>query len=367
MPEASPLCLVLGNMLQYGDLSFRDFVEVAMYHPQFGYYSRGANPVGKEGDYITSPLLSPAFSFALNRLIREFLSRAGDGKSTIVDVGCGDGSLIHSLSSAAASSDLTFAGVDRSLERAIDGQGVAFATGLREIPSGSNQLVIANELFDALPFARLVRRGDELHELWVAEREGDLDWNEHEASLEYEQYFADRGVELAEGQFADVSLDWTSQYEELCSFVTHGLLVTFDYGFPVDKLFDRRARRFGTAAAYSRQRVTRDLLASPGEQDLTCHINFTDLIRTGERHGFRTLFFDRQALFLLSLGITEHALFTPSTEMRVGSIEEGVALREQREEARRLVLPDGIGEETRVLVQARGVPEEGWSFQRALY
>jgi SAM-dependent MidA family methyltransferase len=354
-------------MLQYGDLSFRDFVEVAMYHPQFGYYSRRANPVGKGGDYITSPLLSPAFSFALSRLIREFLSRAGDGKSTIVDVGCGDGSLIHSLSSAAASSDLTFAGVDRSLERAIDGQGVAFATGLREIPGGSNQLVIANELLDALPFARLVRRGDELHELWVAEREGDLDWNEHEASLEYEQYFADRGVELAEGQFADVSLDWTSQYEELCSFVGHGLLVTFDYGFPVDKLFDRRARRFGTAAAYSRQRVTRDLLANPGEQDLTCHINFTDLIRTGERNGFRTLFFDRQALFLLSLGITEHALFTPSTEMRVGSIEEGVALREQREEARRLVLPDGIGEEIRVLVQARGVPEEGWSFQRALY
>ena len=60
------------NMLHYGDLSFRDFMEVAMYHPESGYYARGHNPVGRSGDYVTSPLLSPAFSFALGGLIREF-------------------------------------------------------------------------------------------------------------------------------------------------------------------------------------------------------------------------------------------------------------------------------------------------------
>ncbi|MGZ7080027.1 MAG: SAM-dependent methyltransferase, partial [Thermoanaerobaculia bacterium] len=218
-----------------------------------------------------------------------------------------------------------------------------------------------------MPFARLVGRGDDIHELWVTERDGQLDWAEHEASFEYAQYFADRGIELAEGQFADVSLDWTAAYEELCSFVNRGLIVTFDFGFTADKLFDRRARRFGTAAAYAQHRVTRDLLANPGEQDLTCHINFSDLIETGERNGFRTLFFDRQAKFLLSLGITGHELFTSSTELTIATLEEGIALRESREDARRLVLPDGIGEDIRVLVQSRGMPEEGWSFQRALY
>jgi SAM-dependent MidA family methyltransferase len=244
---------------------------------------------------------------------------------------------------------------------------VTFVTSLHQVPRGDSQLVIANELFDAFPFARLVRRGTELHELWVAERDGELDWAEHEASLEYEQYFSDRGIDLADGQFADVSLEWAAHYQDLCSFVTRGLIVTFDYGFPSAKLFDRRARRFGTAAAYSRHQVTRDLLASPGEQDLTCHINFSDLIDTGERNGFDTLHFDRQARFLLSLGITAHPLFTPVFDTHIESAEEGLALREQREDARRLVLPDGIGEDIRVLVQARGMGEERWSFQRKLF
>jgi SAM-dependent MidA family methyltransferase len=364
------LPVVLRNMLQYGDLTFRDFMEVAMYHPQFGYYSRAESPIGREADYITSPLISPAFSFALGRLIHEFLGRLGDEESSIVDVGCGDGGLIHPLyASLDPAGRARFTGVDRSLERLTEANrpGVDYATGLAQVSRGTNQLVFANELFDAIPFARLVRRGEELHELWVTERDGRLDWAEHEASFEYEQYFADRSLELAEGQFADLSLDWSPLYEELCTFVTRGLIVTFDYGFTADKLFDRRARRFGTAAAYSQHRVTRDLLANPGGQDLTCHINFTDLIEAGERNGFRTLFFDRQATFLLSLGITEHELFTSSTELNVATIEEGLSLREAREDARRLVLPDGIGEDIRVLVQGRGVPEEGWSFQRALY
>jgi SAM-dependent MidA family methyltransferase len=340
-------------------------MEVALYHPEFGYYSSQTNPIGRGGDYVTSTHLSPAFSFALTELVREFLSRTGDGKSTIVDAGCGDGALIRSLSRFALPAH--FAGVDRSLERIGDPEGVQFTPNLRDVEKNDAQLVIANELFDALPFARLVRRGDELHELWVAEHEGSLDWNEHEATLDYEQYFEDRGVELAEGQFADVSLDWSHVYADLCAFVTRGLIVTLDYGFTSDKLFDRRARRFGTAAAYSQHRVTRDLLANPGEQDLTCHINFSDLIDTGERLGFRTLFFGAQAKFLLCLGITNHELFTSSTELAVDSLDEGVKLREQREDARRLVLPDGIGEEIRVLVQGRGVPEEGWSFQRKLF
>jgi SAM-dependent MidA family methyltransferase len=226
--------------------------------------------------------------------------------------------------------------------------------------------VISNELFDALPFARLVRRED-LHELWVTERDGGFDWSEHEAEARYADYFADHGIELRNGQFADVSLEWGAMYDDLSHFVSKGLIVTFDYGYPAEQLFSGRVRRFGTAAAYRGQRVSRGLLANPGEQDLTAHINFTDLQRAGERNGLSTLFFDRQAKFLLSLGATEHELIAPLDERRIDSLQEAVELREQREQARRLVLPDGIGEEIRVLVQGKGMQEHGWSFQRKLF
>lgn len=353
MPGEASMKDVLRNMLHYGDLSFRDFMELALYHPEFGYYARPENPVGKGADYVTAPLLSPVFSFALSNLVRDFVSRSEGAVCSIVDIGCGDGGLIESIARGEWPESVRFFGVDRSLER-IDCGEAKYVRTIDELPRDGVHLFLSNELYDAFPFARLVKRGEHVHELWVKERDGVLDWSEHEAPPIYDDYFAAQGVELAEGQFADVSLEWEAFHADVAKFLRRGLIVTIDYGYPADKLFHPRARRFGTAAAYRGQRVSRDLLADPGEQDLTAHINFGDLERAGELHGMKTLFFDRLAKFLLSLRITEHELFRPVHELEIDDPEQGLALMEAREEARRLVLPDGIGEEMRVLVQGKG-------------
>ena len=366
-PVADPAGALHGvrKLLAYGDLSFRDFMEVALYHPEFGYYSRVASPIGKDGDYVTSPLLSPVFSFALSRLATEFVRRAGDEVSTVVDIGCGDGLLINTICSQwspAGPAAPRFFGVDRAPDRALPGCATVVRT-LHEVPFGRSNLLISNELFDAFPFARLVQRGEDLHELWVTDEGEALGWKERETTAEYQDYFAARGITLEEGQFADISLEWEAFYRDLCERSGSGMIVTFDYGYPEDRLF--RFRRFGTAAAYGSHRVTRDLLANPGQQDLTAHINFTDLIRAGERAGFKTLFFDRQAKFLLALGATEHPLLQPPAE--VSSLDEAVELVQQRQDAKRLILPDDIGNDIRVLVQVKDVAVDGWSFQRALF
>ena len=355
---------VIHNRLISGDLPFRDFVELVLYHPELGYYRQARSPVGKSADFVTSPALSPVFSFGLSKLVHEFLSRAGGGTSQIVDVGAGRGELINGLKEVGRWPLAVGRG-----EGSANGQqptanfiNIERGQSIADLPPADARLVISNELFDAQPFARLVRRGGALCELTVVERDGQLDWGEREADPRYHAYFAERDIELDDGQFADVSLDWTALYDEICRAVPRGLVVTFDYGYQEETLFRSRLRRYGTAAAYAGQRVSRDLLANPGRQDLTAHINFTDLIRAGERNGFTTLFFDRQAKFLLALGVTEHELFKPLEE-----IDGGLDLLDRRDEARRLVLPDGIGEEIRVLVQGKGVPEEGWSFQRRLW
>ena len=97
MPVEHSMRDVLRNMLQYGDLSFRDFVEVALYHPQFGYYTRARSPLGKEGDFITGPSLSPAFAYAIGNLVRDLVRRNTDVVSTVVDIGCGSGELVRGL------------------------------------------------------------------------------------------------------------------------------------------------------------------------------------------------------------------------------------------------------------------------------
>jgi len=368
MPGARTLREELRNFLQYGDLTFRDFMELALYHPELGYYARAENPVGKGRDYVTAPSLSPVFSFAIAGLVREFLSRCEGAVSTIVDVGCGDGSLIRDI--ARQVGDGKFFGVDRSLSRLDDSSPrnlVDFVQTIDQVPASDCTLIFSNELFDAFPVARLVQRGEHLHELWVNEREGELDWSEHEAPAPYDDYFAERGIALAEGQFADVSLEWELYYEDLSRRLTRGLIVTIDYGFAQQKLFHSRIRRFGTAAAYAQQRVTRDLLANPGEQDLTAHINFTDLESAGTRHGLTTRFFDSLAKFLLAIGITDHDLFRPVHEIVANGAEEGLALLQAREDARRLILPDGIGEDLRVLVQEKGMGAKKWSFEQRLF
>src|SRR6185369_10036937 len=88
---------VLRNLLHYGDLSFRDFMEIALYHPQTGYYSRAESPVGKEADFVTAPALSPVFAYGFGKLVHELVSRSEAALCSIVDIGCGDGSLIHTL------------------------------------------------------------------------------------------------------------------------------------------------------------------------------------------------------------------------------------------------------------------------------
>src|SRR5947207_9036555 len=111
------LLSTIRKMLQNSDLPFRDFMEVALYHPQFGYYSVATSPVGKEGDFVTSASLSPLFSFVLSLLVSEFLGSITDGVCSIVDVGCGDGSLIHSIYARVSHPRARFFGVDRSLDR----------------------------------------------------------------------------------------------------------------------------------------------------------------------------------------------------------------------------------------------------------
>lgn len=367
MDEERSVRDILRKKLQIRDLTFQEFLAIALYHPAFGYYATASNPVGKGADYVTAPLLSPVFSYALGNLIRAFLRRHEAEVCSIVDIGCGDGSLIQALAAANPDTGARFFGVDRSLSRIGTPVGWAALGAIDEVPADGVHLILSNELYDAFPFARLVQREGGLHELLVTSSDDVLDWRERLAPAEYETYFAERGIRLEEGQFADVSLDWESFHENVLRSFRRAVVVTIDYGYPAGKLFHPRARRFGTAAAYSGQRVSRDLLADPGEQDLTAHINFGDLERAGARDGATTLFFDRLAKFLLTLDITSHELFRPVHEVAIANAAEGVELLQAREDARRLVLPDGIGEEMRVLVQAKGVALEGWPFQRALF
>lgn len=323
-----------------GPIPFTAFMEEALYG-EGGYYRRAKLPIGEGGDFVTGSSLSPLFGRATGRVLRRLdgeLRRAAE----LFEAGYGGGTHL-----GAVVEFLDGEGGGRRL-RAWDRvarpvpAGVERVAALEDIGEGEIEgLVFSYELFDALPVHRLIGRADgSLGELWVdLDSDGHFAWREGELSdPSLPALLGD--ASLAPGQVADLSPEWAPLYGALARRLGRGLLVTCDYGFPRPQLLDPRIRRHGTLACYRRQTVHRDPFADVGAQDLTAHVDFTALIEAGEAAGLATFVLTRQALWLSACGLFEDLADAPAATRR-----EAIALLDG----------EGMGEEIRVLVQARGV------------
>jgi SAM-dependent MidA family methyltransferase len=321
-----------------GPIPFADFMEEALYG-EGGYYARDELPIGEEGDFVTGSSHSPLFGRTTAELLRR-LDRELDRPADYLEVGYGSGAHLRAVIEASEGRRRWLA-CDR-IERGI-ATGVEVASSVTRWPERSiNGLIFSYELFDALPVHRLIQGEGELRELGVdVDRGGEFTWLEMPlSSLALGDLIP---MDLEPGQIADVA-DWGASYRELAHRLADGLIVTCDYGYTRERLFDVRVRKHGTLACYRRQRVHRDALGEAGEQDLTAHIDFTALLEAGESAGLETIVLTRQAPWLAALGILE------------GLAERPVRARV---DAMSLLDLDGMGEDIRVLVQARGVSVSG--------
>lgn len=328
-----------------GPVSFASFMEAALYG-EGGYYARESLAIGRDGDFVTGASFSPLFGRATATLMRR-LDEAIEGGVMLLEAGYGTGAHLAAVAGALAGSEtIGIAGWDRVARTLPSGEGpptVSRLGSLDEVPPGEvHGLVFSYELFDAMPFHRLVGRGPEgtVGELWVGlDEEGGFRWVEGELSRDGLAELLG-GASLGPGQIADLSPDWVPLYRALAERLGRGLLVTCDYGFERSALLDARIRPHGTLACYRHQRVHRDPFVSVGEQDLSCHVDFTALRTAGEEAGLATVTLTRQARWLMACG-----LFDGLADARPA----------ERVEAMTLLDPAGMGEEIRVLVQARDI------------
>jgi SAM-dependent MidA family methyltransferase len=161
-----------------------------------------------------------------------------------------------------------------------------------------------------------------------------------------DEYFATQGVRLNEGQLAEAGLEACDWITEVGRRITRGFVLTVDYGHHAAELFDERHMR-GTLLAYREHRVSENFYASPGEQDLTAHVNFTALETWGRLSALETAEFTSQTAFLLALGqANEFAdLYDPGQN-------EAEQIR-ARLQLKALIHPEGMGERFHVLVQRK--------------
>ncbi len=350
-----------------GPVPFRQFMAWALFHPDFGYYAAGRVRVGHgDGDFTTAPHLSPLFARCLARLVVAADRGLGHPDPfTLVEGGPGEGRLARDLLDALGETapelyarlryapDEASPALARRQAAALAPHAKILASWVPEGGEPVTGLYLSNELLDAFPVHRLTRRGGELAEVHVAVREGALEEVLAPPSRpDFEAILAAAGVTPGEGYEVEWSPELARWLHRVARGLARGYLVTIDYGDEAARLFGPGRPR-GTVAAYRRHRLAEDLLAEPGHQDLTAHVNFTALRQEAERCGFACAPLLGQREFLFALGLAEEVAALEEQDL------EAPDLLAARRALAPLLFPDaGMGEAFRALVGGRGAPLE---------
>ncbi|HQN95559.1 MAG TPA: SAM-dependent methyltransferase [Thermoanaerobaculales bacterium] len=346
-----------------GEVSFRDYMELALYHPRHGYYSAATPRYGRGGDFLTAPTASPWYAVVLAGLVERLAARAGP--VCFLDVASGDGALLVDLLSAMADGGAAAIREACSVERSSPMRAAQLArlggaakvpirvvASLEEVERTAGPVVVhACELYDALPVHRVVMRPGGLSELRVAAVGDACRWSESPAGGELDRYFASHGVRLEPGQIAEARLDAERLHSSLLELAGgDGLAVITDYGYEARRLYDPRGRRGGSLAVQRAHRVSRDPFLEPGERDLSAHVNWDDLRRAADAAGWREIALTGLAPFLIRAGL--------AGQMERLGVGEAAGLDArtvaERQEIKRLLDPDGMGSDLKVLVQGKG-------------
>jgi SAM-dependent MidA family methyltransferase len=359
----TPLAELLAERIRrYGPLTFADYMRECLYHPVHGYYSKA--DAKHFADYYTSVDVHPVFGRLLARQFAEMWESLGrPAEFTLVEAGAGAGRLAaHALDFCEKEfptfyEALRYVAVERSAARRTQaalllerhsraGHFTASPEIPAHIPAGC---LFSNELIDALPVHRVVLDGGALKEIFVGFHNGEFaDVIASLSTCAITEYFASQNITLQEGQQAEAGLEACDWITEVGRRLERGYVLTVDYGHPAADLLDDHHMR-GTLLAYRNHRASEEYYASPGEQDLTAHVNFTALESWGKRSGLETAGFTTQTAFLLALG--------QGNEF-ADLYEEGQSGSDQiraRLQLKTLIYPEGMGERFQVLVQRKGV------------
>lgn len=358
-----------------GPLRFDVFQEAALYDPDGGYYERPGR-IGRSGDFVTASTWHPAFGRTIARIARrlrgeeERSSEKGEegaprglrGPTDLVDVGAGEGEMLAAADEALGSwgirGEFRLIGVERSATRRARASercpSASWVSSFEEIP-GFSGLLVAYELFDALPVRALFFEGERLLERVVtvagepgAETGDFFVWKEVECpdSAALLSGLRARGAVLRPGQRLEVRPAAHSLALSLSEKISRGLLLIFDYGASARSLYGP-ARISGTLEAFQGHQVTRDVLSAPGSRDITAWVDFTEVAEGLTAGGLVVTPLVSQARLLAAAGIAEEIAKAEERPTEADRLAERHALGE-------LVAPGGMGESIRVLVGSRG-------------
>ena len=267
---------------EHGPITFAEYMEAALYDPAGGFFSRA--PVGK--DFVTSAHVSPAFAVLLTRALAACYQALGDPERfTVVDLGAGDGMLAKSLKSIP---DVNVVAVERSARARAKLKGVRSVASIDDLGPFTG-VVIANELFDNVPFHRLRPVDGAMREIFVGHDGTGFVEVEGEPTV---------GAPAIDDQERPVSPASAELVARVAKVLERGYVIAIDYGFGAGEEPE-------PVRAYAQHRYSDDVLREPGAHDVTGPVDFDALAAAARAAGLDVLGPVTQREFLMALGYRE--------------------------------------------------------------
>jgi SAM-dependent MidA family methyltransferase len=367
-----------------GPIPFSRYMELCLYDPELGYYSRNAQQFGKGGDFYTSSDVHKVFGRLLARQFDEMWRVLGSPeKIELIELGPGRGlfaqdvldwsekkfpeffralryvlvenspalrqrikeTLAHHLESGKAVCEVeAFGGEEtgKGTTSVVPNQG----PNERALAPEASTIIFANEFFDALPVEVLGAKGS----LRVDARDGRFIETWATPSTEELEFLDRYSIHPEPEERIEAPLAAQQYMNRIAARIQRGFLIAIDYGYTREEQLAGRHR--GTLKALRQHSISANPYEAPGEQDITADVNFTALAAAAEKHGMQTHKLITQSQFLMGIG--EANQFADAFEdCRLPQERAKVALQ-----LKHLVTPAGMGESFHVLIASKGVERE---------
>lgn len=335
-------------------ITYEEYMNIVLYHPQYGYYMREKEKIGTEGDFITtsnySDIMGSLFAKWFEKMIKKYALPA-----VFCEIGAGTGRFARAFMEEwykEKRTDLTYIIIEKSpyhikqqSEQFDPNWNIKYVKSLEELKEFSG-MVFSNELFDAFPVHVIEKRENQLFEVMIGMENGQLIENLVLLNnRDILKFIDDYQLTLVEGQRIEICLKMEEMISQISQVLQKGLVVTIDYGYTQEE-WKEPLRKDGSLRGYYQHRLKTDLLSNPGEMDITSHIHWDVLEQMGGKCDLKKVNRWRQHEFFIHIGILEelknHQDLDPFSE--TNKLNRAI---------RSLIMPQGISDAFQVLLQQK--------------
>ncbi|MCF6287948.1 MAG: SAM-dependent methyltransferase [Proteobacteria bacterium] len=355
--------IIRERITKENNISFAQFMHMALYQPGYGYYSSGTQKFGKDGDFVTSPELGDLFAKCVAKQLQQVIDKIST--PIILELGAGTGQFccdcLLELDYLTALPDKYYIlEVSADLQQRQKEKIQTLPQHLQSIvvwieqplTKKFNGIIFANEVIDALPVEVFKVGKQHLKQYQQMQVTWDDDfqpiWQPMPANLATQ--LKDKNLDLADGYVSEFIPNLSAWLHSISANLQQGIMLFVDYGYERDAYYHPQ-RHQGTLVCFSQHQANFDYFHNVGMQDVTAFVDFTAVATAGDDCGFDIDGYTTQAHFLLSLGI----------EQLLGDSDSDNNYTEYYKQAtqmKKLVMPNEMGEKFKVIALSKKFDDE---------